>query len=181
MKVNIEIEVKSRINEKTYQELLSYYDLNSLTFKQTNYYFDTPELNLLNQFVTLRIREKNNSCKITLKQRAPNGCLEQHLIIDSHTKHELLKNGFNVGTYFQNIDYEVKYLAKLVNTRVKMLYDGGTIFLDKSTYNNITDYEIEYEHNDYKLCQKNFLSFLEKHHIKYEALDKKSYRALMAR
>lgn len=181
MKTNIEIEFKSKINEETYEKLIKQYDLSSSCFSQTNYYFDTDNLDLLNQHIALRIREKNQNYKITLKKGSPEGALEQHIIIDFEKAQELLANGFETSAYFQELNYKVKFLAKLTTKRVKMLYEGGVIFLDKSTYNDHVDYEIEFEHNNYDLGEKQFKDFLSAHQIAYMETHKKSYRALMTR
>lgn len=181
MKVNMEIEYKSKLDEKAYLKLLKDYDLASSQFVQTNYYFDTNMLDLLKLYITLRIRQKGDQLKITMKRRAPIGSLEQHIVIDEVKKEDYLANGFLTKNLFPEIDYEVFFQTKLVNTRVKMLYEDGVIFIDKSEYNGITDYEIEFEHNDDDLCRKIFLEFLKENKIPYQKAEKKSYRALIAR
>ena len=181
VKKNIEIEFKSAIDEKTYHSLLTKFDLNCSLFDQTNFYFDTPNLDLLAQYITLRIRAKGDSVKLTLKKRATEGCLEQHCLLSKEVSDKLLEEGFNTSEYFQPLDYNVTYLTKLDNCRVIMLYEGGKIFFDKSSYNGITDYEIEYEHSNYEIGLKNFKRFLEENNLVLKEVNKKSYRALTTR
>jgi len=181
VKKNIEIEFKTQIDENTYNQLLHKYNLKSSQFHQTNYYFDTDSLDLLNRYITLRIRVKKDSVKLTLKQRAIEGSLEEHYIIDDTKSAKLLKKGFNTSTFFPQINYDVKYLTKLDNYRITMLYENGIIFFDKSTYNGITDYEIEYEHGNYEVGLNNFNKFLMENNLKLTKMNKKSYRALTTR
>ena len=178
MRKNVEIEEKSKITKKQYDLLVNYYNLSNSIFIQDNYYFDTPNLDLLNQHITLRIRKKPNSLKLTLKKKGDVGSIEQHLAINIDQFNDFITNGINTSTYFNNLNYKVSFITTLTTHRVAMLYEGGRIFLDKSIYNNTTDYEIEYEHNDVDECKLNFNKFLDKHNIRYIPTTKKSYRAL---
>ncbi|MBN3491183.1 CYTH domain-containing protein [Acholeplasma equirhinis] len=64
--MNVEIEFKTQINKEKYDELIQAFDLENNVFKQTNYYFDTKDLELNHKSMVLRIRQKReNSFKLT--------------------------------------------------------------------------------------------------------------------
>lgn len=175
---NIEIEFKSKLSFENYQKIFDKFHLEGNLFKQTNYYFDTPSLELLNKNIILRIREKGYNYKITLKTSEGLGSLESHVIIDKDLKEKYLKEGFNTSLYFPNLKYLVFFQASLLNQRAITPYEGGILFLDKCEYNNIVDYEVEFEHDNYELGKKIFELFLKKMDIPYTKTNRKSRRAI---
>ena len=63
MYTSLEIEFKSKLTKAQYEALLKKYGLEDKVFKQTNYYFDTPDHKLINNHIILRIREKSYNIK----------------------------------------------------------------------------------------------------------------------
>lgn len=178
-KTNMEIEFKTAIDKKTYDRMLEQFDLESNIFKQTNYYFDTDDLALNKKHIVLRIRQKGeNHFKVTLKKQSGKGAFENHVLLTSEKAHEMIENGFQTTEYFSDIDKFVQFRASLDNYRVSTYFEGGTLFFDKSCYHNITDYEIEYEVNDYDEGKIIFDNFLKKEGITFTAARRKSQRAL---
>ena len=89
MKMNIEIEFKTKIDQDKYEELLKEFSLEENVFKQTNYYFDTNNLDLNEKKMVLRIRQKReHSFKLTLKSQSEQGSFEYHVLL---TKNKLMK------------------------------------------------------------------------------------------
>ena len=175
MTKNKEIEFKTLIDEKTYNILLKEFELENNVFAQTNYYFDTPDLKLLDEKTVLRIRQKGTSFKLTKKTRAEVGADEAHILISQAKADEYLKKGFNANIL--GIPYDVVYQAELTTYRASTPYKNGTLFLDKSVYYDKVDYEIEYEVDDDKEGLVDFKDFLQKYKIEYKESIRKSKRA----
>ncbi len=175
---NIEIEFKSKLSFEDYQKIFAKFYLEGNLFKQTNYYFDTTSLDLLHKNIILRIREKGYNYKITLKISEGVGSLESHVIIDAAIKEKYLKEGFNTSLYFPNYNYDVVFQTSLLNHRAITPYENGVIFLDKCEYNNLVDYEVEFEHDNYELGKRIFENFLKKLAIPYTKTNRKSRRAI---
>ncbi|MFA7589237.1 MAG: CYTH domain-containing protein [Acholeplasmataceae bacterium] len=178
MTKNTEIEFKTVIPYEKYKELMALFDLYNIEYKQTNYYFDTDDNSLESSHIVLRIRQKSdNYFKLTLKSQGVEKAYENHLLITKDKAEELLKNGFHTKDFFDQIDYFVTYKVSLENLRASFPYESGKLFVDRCDYCGQTDYEIEYEVNDYHQGKRDFLKFLEKHNIVYEQTKRKSERA----
>ncbi|MDR2822606.1 MAG: CYTH domain-containing protein [Acholeplasmatales bacterium] len=182
MKVNKEIEFKCQITEEKYLELINLYQLENNIFRQTNFYFDTDDFLLMQKHIVLRIRKKSEKYyKITLKSESLEEIanFEKHYLLNSPEKAiELITNGFEVNTFFKEINYKVYLRAQLDNYRVSIPHEVGQLFFDKCEYYGKTDYEIEYEVDDYIEGQKVFARFLKSHQIPFVATQRKSVRAL---
>ena len=59
-------------------------------------------------------------------------------------------------------------------------YNNGVLFIDKSTYLGITDYELEYEAKSYHGGKKEFVEIISELGIQYRKADKKIKRAYNA-
>lgn len=178
-KTNVEIEFKTSITKEKYNELLDLLNLRDNIFKQTNYYFDTENLKLNNSHTVLRIRQKGERYKVTLKKQSGVGAFENHVFLNKDQALEMIENGFNTKTFFDDIDYDVKFLASLDNYRVSTPYLDGILFLDKCNYHNKEDYEVEYEYHDYDEGLKIFEKFLKTHNIENVETKRKSEKALL--
>lgn len=175
MYANKEIEFKTFITKEKYEELLEEFCLVNNIFSQTNHYFDTEDVALMNENTVLRIRQKGNSYKLTKKIRASVGADETHILLSKDKAQEMLKNGFDAQMI--ELPYKVKKVAELTTYRASSPYKDGTIFFDRSEYYGNVDYEIEYEVDDVEQGQKDFLDFLKSHHIEYVESIRKSKRA----
>lgn len=175
MTTNKEIEFKTFITENEYEKLIKEFDLENNIFGQTNYYFDTEDTKLMQEKTVLRIRKKGSSYKLTKKTRAEVGADETHLLIAKDKADELLKNGFNASII--GLPYFVYNIAELTTYRASTPYKDGVLFLDKSVYYGHVDYEIEYEVDDINQGQKDFIKFLDSHHIQFKESIRKSKRA----
>jgi len=174
---NKEIEFKCAISEEKYYELISKYNLKNVVFLQTNFYFDDENLTLLSDKLVLRIRKKNDVYKLTMKSQIEDACYERHYLIPTTKAEELLKYGFNVDEYF-DVPLFVKHRATLENYRASFSYLDGRMFFDRSVYNGIIDYEIEYEALDANHGKEQFFMFLKLENIEFLPSRKKSDRAL---
>lgn len=179
MKMNIEIEFKTKIDQDKYEELLKEFSLEENVFKQTNYYFDTNNLDLNEKKMVLRIRQKReHSFKLTLKSQSEQGSFEYHVLLTKEQADEMIKNGFNTKDFFEQIDYKVNFQTSLDNHRASTPYEVGTLFFDRNEYCGVVDYEIEYEVDHFETGLQEFNKFLEKHNIEFRPTVRKSERAL---
>jgi len=181
MTQNIEIEFKTIIPLETYQYLLKKFDLENNIFKQVNHYFDTDDYVLNQQQIVLRIREKGNLYKVTLKRQSENQAYEKHFILTKERAQDMIQNGFYTKDFFDDIDEFVTFRVSLDNYRVSTPYEGGTLFLDRCDYCNVTDYELEYEANNYEEGKIVFEKLLKECHIQPIPIKRKSERAFTCR
>lgn len=177
MTSNKELEFKTKITKEKYEELLKVFELENNVFEQTNYYFDTPELKLKNNYIVLRIRQKGNTFKLTKKEHGDgkNEAYESHIFLQEEQALKMLQEGFNAEII--DLPYFVKPVCELTTERCKTTYKDGTIFFDKSVYYGNTDYEIEYEVDSFEQGTKDFNDFLNEFQITYEPTLRKSTRA----
>ena len=172
---NKEIEFKTFISKEVYESLLKEFELENNVFAQTNFYFDTDDLDLMNEKTVLRIRQKGNNYKLTKKTRAEVGADETHQLISKEKAESLLANGFDAN--IMGLPYFVHNIAQLTTYRASATYKNGTIFFDKSVYYGHEDYEIEYEVDDVKEGLIEFKNFLDPHNIEFKESIRKSKRA----
>lgn len=175
MYTNLEIEFKSGLTTEEYEKLIKKYDLENKTFIQTNYYFDTENLDLIKNQIILRIREKDYNIKLSSKTKTTEGALERHIILEKEKAFEMIKNGFDASII--GIEHNVKLVASLQTQRTKMPYKTGVIFLDKNTYYDTVDYEVEFEAKNRIDGTIDFNNFLDDNDLKQVKLESKSKRA----
>lgn len=148
----IEIEYKNILTEKEFYQLLNQYPFPKEATVQTNYYLETPDFKLKENGCALRIRKKQNSFVLTLKEPHLNGLLETH---DTLTKQEacaildgsVIKKA-NIIERLNAMHIPVSslvYYGKLTTERRETKLNGTLLVLDHSMYNGITDYELEVE------------------------------------
>ena len=182
MTKNIEIEFKTGVTFEKYTDLLKQFKLENNIFKQVNHYFDTDTYDLNQKQIVLRIRQKSDThYKVTLKSQSELGAFESHVLLQPDQAKDMIAHGFNTKDFFDDLDYFVTFKVSLDNYRVSTPYEGGTLFLDRCDYCNVTDYEIEYEVDDYHIGQKLFEKFLQDHNIEFVQTRRKSERAFMCR
>ena len=166
---NIEIEAKVLIDEQSYKVVKNHCkDHISDFYTQTNYYIDTPKFDLRNNGIGLRIREKQNKYEITLKTPMSEGLLEKTEPISKEQFKELRDKGIFPETKIKSFimmlgfDFKIsdlKILAHLTTERIDISTPTGTFSIDKNTYFDKTDYELEKEGNNLKEAE-NFLEDL---------------------
>ena len=151
-----EYETRLMIDEERYLFIVTYFMNiypNKHFLQNTNYYFDTDDLFLRQQHITLRVRTINDiKSELTLKIKGENGDDE---INDGLTpkEAELLVNQ-NIFPYGQVrnrlmlLPYSLdKYhrVAVLYNRRLEIEYEDYLLVIDKNTYGEVVDYNIEIE------------------------------------
>ncbi|MCT1904030.1 CYTH domain-containing protein [Oceanobacillus sojae] len=152
MSQEVEIEFKNLLTIQEYNLLAE--DLFSQTemIEQTNYYFETDSFDLKANQSALRIRKKNETYTLTLKEPHPDGLLETH---DTLTKKEFLSwtsgrptEAPNVAEQLRQLSIDLSslnYAGRMTTFRKEIPYQDTLIFLDKSIYLDTEDAELELE------------------------------------
>ena len=165
MSQEIEIEFKNLVTKTDFERLSQMFSIQPDQFAiQINHYFDTKDFKLKEFKSALRIREKNNTHTLTLKQPNEIGILETHQILSIEEataafKNNLLPQGAVSDQLKKTVKLDIKacnYLGSLTTHRAEIDYLGGTLVFDHSFYFNENDYEIEYEVKDEQAGKKIF-------------------------
>lgn len=146
----LETELKSIITEEIYEKVKNSFLWDS-SYEQINYYYGDTNGILRKERITVRVREKNGVFKLQIKQHKNSGgalqiCEETECDIDGvpkmlDAKTALSVTGINCGDLF--------LIGKASTVRSSLMWDSNTeICLDKTSYFDIIDYEIEVEYTD---------------------------------
>ena len=147
--MNIEKEYKMLLNEKQFNNLLNCFSFNTNT--QINHYFQANN----NKDIAIRIREINNTYIFTMKIKKDVLYELEFNIPNNDINDPKIKKVF----LEYNLD-DVIYLGKLKTIRHTYNDTYGQICLDYNEYNNLIDYEIEYELYDHNLDYLNYFKEL---------------------
>ena len=167
---NLEIEFKILITKELFEQIIKDHPVDR-HYQQTNPYLLHPLLSKLHY--SFRIRDKDGHFELTLKQPQKNGTLENNLLISKETKEAILNHQFVNNEIFDllkplNIDSTMLVTDYfLTTTRYEIKTPYGLICLDYNEYNNCTDYELEYEVNDYETGKQAFLDFISQYNLTY--------------
>lgn len=175
MATNNEIEFKQLLTEKQYNVIHKTYFNEIELFKQTNFYIDTPDFDLKDHKSALRIRVKDEYLEMTLKIPAEVGLTEYNF--ETHVVPELNKPipeqslPSEIADQLTKMDIDLTkliILGSLKTERLEKEINGNLLVLDKSTYLDFEDFELEYEVEDYDEGLIQFKSILEKFDMKHE-------------
>lgn len=172
MKQEIEIEFKMMLNKNEYDHLLRKLPFPNSAIAQTNYYFETNDFLLKQKMCALRIRVKNNTNTLTLKQPHESGILETHEKLTNEQVNDWINNKPNLSKQMKK---HLKMLAipinrlhfygSLMTERRQFVQNNIVYVLDKSFYNNVTDFELEIEAPSKTLGKQAFHSLLDDFNI----------------
>lgn len=142
----IENEFKTMLSAGQYERLLNEFSWNDTIF-QTNYYYDTDDLELSERRITVRVREIDG--EFFLQMKLPTG--KDFSRVELSKKLETLPEKLS-GKVLSEMSGEdipdVKRLGKLFTKRLVKGFGGAEIDLDMSEYFEKTDYEVEIEFTD---------------------------------
>ena len=193
---NIQKEFETRImlKENEYLDIVSFYMKlypNKHFLKNTNIYYDSDDLFLRKQGITLRVRLINDiSPELTIKIKGNNGDTEinDKLTInqfDQLRNDNIFPDG-EVKKYLSSLPYSLanyKEITTLYNRRLEIENDDHLLVIDKNSYSDIIDYNLEIEaKDDIKTAQKYLEFYIDKFNLsllkqKYQG---KATRAIMA-
>ncbi len=167
MKKSVEKEVKILLNEVQYNDLFSKLNWDK-TYIQINNYFDTDTLDLHASMISCRVREKESGMKLQLKFKNNSNDSLYNQAEENEYKIDKIPTSFNekeCSDMGLNFNKPINLLGSLKTTRSKKsLSDTVVLFLDKSEYFDVTDYEIEVEFvHEYEL--EDIMKMLSNHGI----------------
>lgn len=153
MSQEIEIEFKNLLTKQEFTLLKNYFNLTDALFiKQDNHYFDTPTFSLKEQGCALRIRKKNGTYELTLKEPLGENLLETNQILTPSEAEKIIASGqLLAGPVKDQLlkraipMTELQFFGTLTTKRAEVDYKGGVLVLDDSSYSNQVDFELEYE------------------------------------
>lgn len=181
MKHHLEIEYKSLLSAADYQRLLP--EFSHLTpISQTNYYIDSPDWELKGHKCSLRLRIMEDRAELTLKIPQTIGNQEYNQAIDSQAANQLIKDFCLPQGPIADLLRETVQLDKLTiwgslhTLRYETDSPIGLLALDKNSYADQIDYELEVEVTDDLVGKKAFEDYLDQRHIPYRYAQSKVAR-----
>ena len=189
MQTNLEIEYKTLLSLSEFDQLGKLFS-HVAPVRQTNHYFDTPDLKLRANKLSLRIRTFDDAAEMTLKIPQKVGNLEHNIALTSEEANAILatktlpQNCINIQNILEllkgyAIDLSaVRVLGSLTTTRREYETSIGLMALDKNEYSGRLDYELELEVADARSGEKNFNYFLKDNQIEYRYARSKVVRFL---
>lgn len=190
MSISMEYEKRVMLNETQYFELVSHYLRQNARYPfihQTNYYFDTPNLDLKKSHKVLRVRSiVHHGNELTLKCKEKDGDREITSKLNPFQSKKLInKNIFpacEVTDALHELDndfFSYQLMAKLTTRRLEIKEEDYLVVIDKNEYNGIIDYNLEIEANNKKRAEEVILQFCNKFNLTYSSEYKsKSSRVL---
>ncbi|EWG12608.1 CYTH domain-containing protein [Cytobacillus firmus] len=181
---NIEIEFKNMITRGEFTDLMNFLNIGSEDFsEQENHYFDTPDFLLKAKGSALRIRQKNDSFELTLKQPHPEGLLETNENLTESEAAAMIQTGkIPREEIIQSIEElgiktdNLQYFGTLTTKRAEKEYNKGLAVLDHSRYLNKEDFEIEFEVDNRIEGKSAFLNLLQQLNIPVRKTENKIKR-----
>ncbi|MFD1017873.1 CYTH domain-containing protein [Thalassobacillus hwangdonensis] len=173
MSQEIEIEFKNLLVKEEYERLLTALPFEQVEqVRQVNHYFETADFQLKKRGAALRIREKNGSYTLTLKEPHPDGLLETHSPLTNEDAEKWMTGleqvGNDVLARLHSMDIDVKelnYAGALTTVRKELELDEVLVVLDYSTYHGTEDFELELEASERSVGEKAFHKLLTEHEI----------------
>lgn len=187
MSQQLETEFKNMISRLEYQRLLDHFDRQATdAIIQTNYYFDTPDFELREARIGLRLRLTDHYRHLTLKQ--PSGKNQMIEITDKLTHNEaqaVITDGAmpeapairaELAKHQLSLD-NVSRFAAFETRRIETEIPNSTLVFDECHFDHYTDYELEMETTlEPADGEQQFLDLLKQHHIPIRPSEKKMIR-----
>lgn len=176
MNTNLEIEYKTLLSLPEFDQLGKRFS-HITPVQQTNYYFDTSDLQLRKNKLSLRIRTFSKDAELTLKIPQPVGNIEYNIDLTTQEAHTILATNTLTnhpslinGIIEQLTQYDIELanihtLGSLTTTRRECQTPIGLMALDKNEYTNKMDYELELEVEEAVKGQQDFNQFLKENNI----------------
>ncbi|MFC4353638.1 CYTH domain-containing protein [Chryseomicrobium palamuruense] len=171
-----EIEFKTMLTEAEYEHLIHAYP--SPSYTQKNIYLDTRDGFYQKRKIGCRIRIKNDSYEFTLKEPKTDDITEE-------TNWPLHKTDFlefqrtgNFKPDWLDVPTPLVSIGEIVTTRSEHPFRSGQLMMDRSTYFDVIDYELEFEVANYKKGKAQFEELLVLHNLPFRPAKKKLVRML---
>lgn len=169
---NLECEIKALISKEDFEVLFNKYQNVGEIREQDNIYFGDKKNIFKSHKCGMRIRTRANSKKLTLKIPQYDGNIEINQVISENELNAIIAGNFipegqikEALTSLGIRDSDLVILTTLHTTRL-LVNDGNfELCLDKNTYNNKIDYEVEVEGPSLKEAKQYIENFFEKEKI----------------
>ena len=167
---------------KTEYEKLSEMFRNKPSNLQTNYYFDTSRFTLKASKIGLRVR-KRDKYELALKRKKGYALQEIDAELTEEEFNKFIETGIipseEINTALADIikDQLVKNYMTLSTFRITFPYGKGVLAIDKCTYVDTTDYELEFTVNAYEEGKREFVELVKSFGITYKKSQAKIQRA----
>lgn len=190
MSNEVEIEFKNLLTEQEYTRLMSHFQASKdQCWVQENHYYDTPDLQLKKRHSALRIRVLPQTAEMTLKTPHGPHLLESTEPLSKETAFKIINNKKlvplgDVAVKLAELGIEERSLepiTTLTTLRYEKQLADGLLVLDKSTYNEQTDFELELEVTDSIIGKRLFHSLLTQFSIPERPTPNKIHRAFNSR
>lgn len=164
----LEIEFKNMLSGPEYGRLQEKYFTGAQRIVQTNFYIDTPDLEMRQNRLLLRIRDVEGKQMMTLKEPTEKGVMEYHgevasdLNFDRNIRRdELPELILGELARFEIDATQLKIYGALSTERREVPYEDGVLVLDRNTFLDQEDFELEYEVDNYDKGETHFTRLLE--------------------
>lgn len=190
MSNEVEIEFKNLLTEQEYTRLMSRFQASeNQCWVQENHYYDTSDLQLKELHSALRIRVLPQTAEMTLKTPYGSHLLEsteplsKEAALNMIQKQKFIPLG-DVAVKLAELAIKEETLmpiTTLTTLRFEKQLADGLLVLDKSTYNEQTDFELELEATDSAIGKRLFDSLLTQFSIPVRPTPNKIRRAFNSR
>lgn len=153
----IENEFKIMLTAEQYEQIHGMFSDWDKELEQVNYYYDTPELEMSERHITVRVREISGRYCLQMKlpaEAAGNGAVSRVELEKELSGLPERISGGELGELSGGELPDVYLLGELCTKRSVKLFDGAEIDLDKSEYFGRTDYELEVEYTKESAAQE---------------------------
>lgn len=145
----IENEFKVMLSAEQYEQIHGMFSGWDRELEQVNYYYDTPQLEMSERHITVRVRRVSG--KYFLQMKLPAETMGNGAVSRVELEKELpglpqTISGRELSELSGAEAPDVSLLGELSTARSVKLFDGAEIDLDKSEYFGRTDYELEVEY-----------------------------------
>ena len=181
METGTEVEFRTLLTKEEYTKLVNKFK-GMKQDVQTNHYFDTQRFSLKATDASLRVRERTE-LELTLKKKKGYNIQYFSQPINQEEFDTIKETGVlldcELAIEVQNIigSQKVINFMSLTTDRVYLPYSNGILFIDKSTYLGVTDYELEYDAKNYHSGKSEFIAIINEFGIQYKKAEKKIKRA----
>lgn len=169
----IEIEFKNLLTKEEFNCILYSLPFPSEPKNQKNHYFETADFSLKKSGCALRVREKNDTYTLTLKEPHTTGLLETHDTLTRQEAHEWMKGNSIAKEHTSKqlakreiLTEDLIYFGSLTTERRELKYGAVLLVLDYSIYGDTSDYELELEATSEAIGRETMEEILEKFTIK---------------
>lgn len=184
MQTATEVEFKTLLTKEEYRRLYEKFKNNG-TDIQSNHYFDTARFSLKATDASLRVRERNN-LELTLKKKKGYAVQQFSYEITREQFEEIKNTGILPECEIANEvkamigDQKINNFMTLSTERMIFPYNKGFLFLDKSNYLGMVDFELQYVAKNYHNGKQEFIAIINELNIQYKKAEKKIKRAYNA-